>query len=643
MSTRALTAYLASCMEGIGPKRAADLVRRFGDRLPAVLGAPDAEQQVIAAGILKAKVVRRLVASWREIQDQARTDVTLLDAGCSMGQIARIRARFGAALSDVLASDPYRLVAVRGVTFTHADTVARALGIAVDHPRRLVAAAAHLLQEAADDGHCWTAWDDLVLQVSALLSLPPASVTTHLSTQVTFHPTTDHALVIRDDHGRCWLRGLFFAHTTVLTHAKLRIATPRELGTAHSAVTPVEGLQLTDEQSAAVAGVIGHPLVVLTGGPGTGKTTVVKAIIVTICAHLTTPRIRLAAPTGKAARRLQESTGLEATTIHRLLEWAEEGPKRDASLPVAADVVVIDEASMLDLPLAAALFAALPPACRLVLVGDIDQLPPVGPGQVLADLIAGGAATYRLTAVHRQAGGSLILKAAHAINHGQVPLSGRDFANDDLFVIPLDDDYAIVERVVRMVTTTITAQRGIDPRDIRVLAPVYKGTCGIDALNERLREQLNPAGPHTSEVIHGERTLRTGDRLVWLTNTPEHGLVNGEEVILDALVRGANGSRAILLTDDNRRLDLPLSEVDARLAYALSVHKSQGSEYPAVIVVLHRSAWPLLERRLLYTAITRAKRLCLVVGEERALHRAVNNAEAQARRSGLADDLRRDG
>lgn len=194
-----------------------------------------------------------------------------------------------------------------------------------------------------------------------------------------------------------------------------------------------------------------------------------------------------------------------------------------------------------------------------------------------------------------------------------------------------------------MVTATITAQRGIDPRDIRVLAPVYKGTCGIDALNERLREQLNPAGSHTSEVIHGERTLRTGDRLVWLTNSPEHGLVNGEEVILENLVRGGNGSRAMLLTEDGRRLDLPLSEVDARLAYALSVHKSQGSEYPAVIVVLHRSAWPLLERRLLYTAITRAKRLCLVVGEERALQRAVSNTEAQARRSGLADDLRRDG
>ncbi len=219
MSARALTAYLASCMEGIGPKRAAELVARFGDRLPAVLGAPDAEKQVIAAGILKAKIVRKLVASWREIQDQARTDVTLLDAGCSMGQIARIRARFGAALSNVLASDPYRLVAVRGVTFTHADTVARALGIAADHPRRVVAAAAHLLQEAADDGHCWTAWDELVPQVAALLTLPHATVLELLATQVTNAATTDHALVIRDQHGRCWLRGLWFAHTSVLTQA----------------------------------------------------------------------------------------------------------------------------------------------------------------------------------------------------------------------------------------------------------------------------------------------------------------------------------------------------------------------------------------------------------------------------------------
>lgn len=202
MTARALMAYLAGTVEGIGPKRAADLVQHFGDRLPAVLSAADAEQQLIRASILKAKLVRQLVAAWREVQEQARTDVTLLDAGCTMGQIAHIRARFGATLSTLLATDPYRLVAVRGVGFSHADAVARALGLATDHPRRLAAAAAHLLQEAADDGHCWTSWEELVTQVAALLTLPPAITQEHLAAQVASDCTHDHTLVIRDDLGR---------------------------------------------------------------------------------------------------------------------------------------------------------------------------------------------------------------------------------------------------------------------------------------------------------------------------------------------------------------------------------------------------------------------------------------------------------
>jgi exodeoxyribonuclease V alpha subunit len=640
ITPKALVSYLAGTIPGIGPQRARDLVKRFGDRLPSVLNAADAEQQLIAASILKVKVIRGLVAAWRAVQDQARTDVTLLDAGCSMGQIARIRTRFGAALTQVLANDPYRLVAVRGVSFTQADAVARAIGIAAEHPRRIAAAAVHLLREAADDGHCWTPWVDLVQEVAELLHLSLSLTGDQLDRQLASTTNDDDALIVRDPQQRCWLRGLWLAQQIVLKVAAQRIATPRQLGAAHTALPPVNEFPLTTEQAHAVAGVIGYSLVVLTGGPGTGKTTVVKTIIATVCARVKTPRIRLAAPTGKAARRLSESTGMEATTIHRLLEWAEDGPKRTSDKPLVADLVVVDEASMLDLNLAAALMAALPAACRLLLVGDVDQLPPVGPGQVLADLIAGGAATYRLTAVHRQAGGSLILTAAHAVNQGQPPVSGRNFDHDDLFVIPLDDEQAVVDRVVRMVTTTITAQRGITPTDIRVLAPIYKGTCGIDALNERLREHLNPPGPHAVDLIHGERTFRTGDRLVWLTNTPEHGLVNGEELLLSGIQRTPTGTQIELTTDDGKRLILPLNEVDARLAYALSVHKSQGSEYAAVIVVLHRSAWPLLERRLLYTAITRAKKLCLIVGEERALRRAVTNHETQIRRSGLADDLR---
>jgi exodeoxyribonuclease V alpha subunit len=640
MTPAGLVAYLEETIPGIGPRRAAALVERFGTELPQVLDGDDAAGRIRGIATISAGVAEGLVATWRQARDDRRLSLTLLDAGWSMAQIARARDRFGLGVGQVLAEDPYRLMAVRGIGFTQADAVAVKTGLAGDHPGRLAAAAAHILMREAGEGHCWLELPALVARTAELLGLEAAAVGGLLPGLLGAAERPGEALVACDGQQRCWLRHLLLAHRRVVQEGVRRIAVPRALGPAHQALAARDGLVLTPEQQAAVAGVVGHSLVVLTGGPGTGKTTVVRAILDACNERMHLPRIRLAAPTGKAAKRLADSTGQEASTIHRLLEWGDEGPRRTADNPVEADLVVVDEASMLDIELAAALLAGLPPTCRLVLVGDVDQLPPVGPGQVLADLITGGAPTFRLTAVHRQAGGSLILAAAHAVNHGQMPQSGRDFARDDLFVIAQPDAGLLVERVVRMVAETITAQRGIAAADIRVLVPVNKGDCGVDAFNQRLRDRLNPADPDKPELGAGAERLRVGDRLVWLSNSTEHALVNGQELVLAGVERDAGGQHALLAAEDGRRIRLPAHALDVRLAYAFSIHKSQGSEYPAVVVVLHPSAWRLLERRLLYTAITRARRLCLLVGDPRALARAVANVESRERRSGLAADLR---
>jgi exodeoxyribonuclease V alpha subunit len=641
MTPAGLIAYLEETIPGIGPRRAAALVEQFGSELMNVLDADDAVQRVHSTCGISDKVAEGLISAWKTVREDSRLSVTLLDAGWSMTQVARARERFGTGIAAILASDPYRLMAIRGIGFKLADAVAIKIGIAEAHPGRLGAAAAHILEEEAGEGHCWMPFPDLVAGTATLLALEQATVDSRLAPLLGHPDRQRDALVIRDASDRCWLRRLWQAHQSVTNAVVRRISTPRDMGEAHQGLRPIDGLSLTAEQQAAVEGVIGRTLVILTGGPGTGKTTVIRAIIDACIERMHAPRIRLAAPTGKAAKRLSDSTGRDAGTIHRLLEWSDDGPRRNSGNPVEADVVVVDETSMLDLELAASLLEALPPACRLVLVGDVDQLPSVGPGQVLADLIAGGAPTYRLTMVHRQAQGSLILRAAHAVNEGTVPEPGKDFKNDDLFFVRQPEDDLLVERVVRMVSETVPVQRGIQTNDIRVLVPINRGNCGVDAINRRLRDRLNPADPRKAEIGKGEDVIRVGDRLVWLTNSAEYALVNGEELTLIGVDKDPKGLHAVLMADGDRRIRMPVASLDVRLAYAFTIHKSQGSEYPAVIIVLHKSAWRMLERRLLYTAITRAKKLCLLVGDSRALARAVDNLDSTGRRSGLADDLKR--
>ncbi len=633
--TRAgLAAYIKHHIHGIGTRRSAALLNAFGVELPAVLDAPDAAARVREQVRIPHRVLEDLLEEWRAVRDSADLEIALHGAGCSPRQIARMHDRFGLALPTVASSEPYRLMEVRGLTFRHADAIARHFGCDARDPSRCLAAIAEALRLETAQGHCWTAWSEVCRAAAGLVALDPAS----LGAIVAALPP-EQTFFIRDAHDRTWLPHLHAAHRTLVA----AIAARRDLRlpalSAHTGIPPVDGLTLTDEQEAAVAGVLDHALAVLTGGPGTGKTTVVRSIINAFAARFTDPHIRLAAPTGKAAKRMSESCGCAATTVHRLLEWQQDGPKRNADNPVPADLVIIDEASMLDHELAAQLLRGLSDACRLVFVGDVDQLPPVGPGQFLAEIIAAGVATYRLSVVQRQAKTSLVVAAAAAIKQGRFP-AFADRPGRDLYLLGDLTRPAIREHILNYVRSDIPRRTGIATRDIRVLIPQYRGDCGIDAINALLQDALNPPADGRDEIPIGrDARARVGDRLLWQSNLPELGLVNGTELTLEALVTQEGETKARIRDDDGRVQDIAVHQLDVRLAYALSIHKAQGSEYPACIVVIDPAGGALLNRRLVYTALTRARRLCVILGQRTTLARAIGNDRDESRRSGLADDL----
>jgi exodeoxyribonuclease V alpha subunit len=631
--------FLARQIPGIGQQRAQTLVDRFGIELSNIFISGSAAAVIAEVAHMTKAAASEAVAAWKTEAEHIAVTVTLIDCGWSMTQVLRARDHFGIALKTMIAQEPYRLTVVRGIGFWLADAVALRLGLPKNHPNRILAACAHLLRETASSGHCWDDFQSLLAGLPKLPQFDFPDLLSRFESALRAAETDARSQIYRDSSNRCWLRRLWNAQRLVAHQVAQRLARPLPMNSAHQAVRHAGSVTLTQEQQRAVDQVASGTLVILTGGPGTGKTTVVRAIIDTCQERLVAPRIKLAAPTGKAAKRLNESTKSEASTVHRLLEWSNEGPRRTSSNPIEADVVIIDEASMLDIEIAAALFDALPTHCRLLLVGDIDQLPSVGPGQVLADLIAGGVPTARLTIVHRQRQNSLILHGAYAVNSGRTPEQGSDYDREDFFAFAESTPEKIVNRVVGMVSRTIPSRRGISAKDIRVLTPMNKTDCGVHALNARLRDVLNPQAHDKPEVHANGETMRLGDRLIWLTNSTEYDLVNGEELDLVRIEREGRETHVTLKTYDERLIRIPLANCDARLAYACSIHKSQGSEYSAVIVVLHRSAFRMWERRLLYTAITRARNLCMLVGDLSMVQRAVTNHVSSKRRTGLAEDI----
>ncbi|HEX6388289.1 MAG TPA: ATP-dependent RecD-like DNA helicase [Solirubrobacteraceae bacterium] len=619
VSDRAIIAYLKG-VKHVGDRGARWLYEAHGEEVLQVVDADPRARLSEVPGIGKAKL-GAAVKSWQRQGEQRAVRLFLEEHGVPAAVAARIYRHFGGGSIERLQADPYALTEVPGIGFKTADALAQALGTPPDSPGRLDAGLIHALTLAEDDGHCHLPRAELLERARTLLGADPDD-------------RLDELLA----RGRLTADGGRVATPEMDGIERALARRVRELLDADPAFTlpdlerPDGDTAPTDVQWGAVTAALERRLTILTGLPGTGKTQTMRALVDVLLASKR--KVRLCAPTGKAARRLAETTGAEATTIHRLLGWLpeENSFEHDAEDPITGvDLLVVDEASMLSVRLAHALLDAVGPATHVLLVGDVDQLAPVGPGRVLEDLIDSGAVPVtRLTEIFRQAARSMIVRAAHAINAGDPPpTTPRADDLHDFFLIASPTPF---EEIVALAAERLPRHYDLQPvGDVQVLAPMHKGPVGIDAFNDALRARLNPDGA----AIPGT-PFRLGDRVIQSKNDHEHELMNGE---LGVLVHHDSEREAVIFAgDDGRTIRLPISDTETlRLAYAISVHKAQGSQTAAIVMPLSRAHSVMLTRNLLYTAITRATKLVVLVGDPSALSFALTRVDARRRHTRLRE------
>lgn len=639
--------YLGSgLIPGVGPTLAKRIVSAFGlETLEVLDKAPHRLREVTGLGKRRRSEIRE---RWKEIRVLADLNVLLASHGISSALAKRIFERYGDRTAEIVQTSPYRLAMdVRGIGFRTADRIAASLHIEKDHPERVQAGVFHQLHQVADSGHVFAEANALTLGTSALLEIgpehvPPAVDALYAAGRVVVERNVELG---RDDGSSGDAVYLSTLHRDEVSLAS-RLAellhmpaiTLDGVETAVSGFERESGVELDPEQRRAVATAASHKVVVITGGPGVGKTTIVRAIIdVFEKARLTT---LLGAPTGRAAKRLSESTARPASTLHRLLEFdpVARAFKRDRERPLEAQAVIVDEASMIDQSLACSLLLALPERARLVVVGDADQLPSVAAGAVLRDVIASGVVpVIALTRVFRQAERSSIVTSAHAILHGQVP-RGADSADGgaDFFVIERGDEAQAAATIENLVARRIPERFGFDPRaDVQVLSPMHRGAAGTAALNQRLQAVLNPEG---LSIKRGSDTFRVGDRVMQLRNDYDKEIYNGDQ---GRVARVSSDGSTLDVEFDGRAVRFSSSELeDLQLSYASTIHKSQGSEYPAVVIPLLMSHFIMLSRNLVYTGVTRARKLCVVVGDPKALRLALSEVKRELRNTRLEARLR---
>ncbi len=631
--------YLGSGMiRGIGPVYAKKMVKAFGGKVFDIIEAePDRLREVAGIGPLRAK---RIAAAWADQKVAREIMVFLHSHGVGTARAVRIFKTYGADAVQVMTENPYRLARdIRGVGFKTADAIAMKLGIEKTALIRVRAGISYALTQAMDEGHCGLPTEDLTPLAVALLEVPEALVLTALDLEL-----ADGA-VIADAVGGTpciFLAGLYRAEQVIAERLRrlLKGRLPWPPIDPEKALPWIEtktGLSLAVSQAAAIRQALLAKVLVITGGPGVGKTTLVNAILRILAAKGV--KLLLCAPTGRAAKRMTEATGFEARTIHRLLEVDPKsgGFKRGLDHPLECDLLVVDETSMVDVMLMQALIRSVPDHAALLIVGDIDQLPSVGPGQVLADIIASGAvAVVRLTEVFRQAAQSRIITSAHRINQGLIPDLSRPEGDTDFYFVQADDPEAAVARIVELVKTRIPQRFGLDPiRDIQVLCPMNRGGVGARSLNIELQGALNPAGARKVERFGW--TFAPGDKVMQIQNDYDKDVYNGDIGYVDD-VDPEEG--ALTARFDGRAVTYGFGELDTLVpAYAATIHKSQGSEYPAVVIPVMTQHYAMLQRNLLYTGVTRGKRLVVLVGQKRAVAIAVKNVSGRRRWSKLDEWL----
>jgi exodeoxyribonuclease V alpha subunit len=645
--------YLGSgLIKGIGPVLADRIVTHFGVAALDVIEREPA--RLIEVPKLGPKRTRLIADAWEEQKAIKEVMVFLQGVGVSTSLAIRIYKMYADKSIDVVRKEPYRLATdVWGIGFRTADTIAKAVGIPHDSPQRIKAGLQFTLSEATGAGDCFLPEQRLIAEAIKILQVDTGAVIDCLAELVTEEGVVRER--VPDDDGdepivAIYLVPFHRAEISLANQLRSLLSSGTDRLAAFDGVDWTKalawlhgrtGADLAPAQEQAVRLALTSKVAVLTGGPGCGKSFTVRSIVTLALAKQA--KVVLAAPTGRAAKRLAELTGHSASTVHRLLELRPGGDAAyDRDRPLDADLVVVDEASMLDLLLANKLVKAVAPGAHLLMVGDVDQLPSVGPGEVLRDLLADGTPIprVRLTQVFRQAQQSGVVTNAHRINAGEYPqVTGLS----DFFMFTEDDTELTAPLTVDVVARRIPAKFGLDPRrDVQVLAPMHRGPAGAGALNTQLQEALTPSKPDLPERRFGGRVFRVGDKVTQIRNNYDkgaNGVFNGTLGVVVAL--DPEEQKLTIHTDEDEDVDYEFGELDELVhAYAVTIHRSQGSEYPCVVIPITTSAWMMLQRNLLYTAVTRAKQIVVLVGSKRAVGQAVRAVGAGRRHTSLDHRLR---
>jgi exodeoxyribonuclease V alpha subunit len=623
-----LEKYLSSgLIHGVGPKIAKSIIDTFGlDSLNIIENHAEKLMLVPDIGRKRAQLIQ---ASWQKQRQLKDVLIFLHGHGISTNLSLKIYQQYQNDSVKILNENPYQLVHdIKGIRFITADKIAKSLGLDPQHPTRIEAAIIFVLEDQSNHGHSYYPHAQLVSQASELIALSKETVEAGIDR---LSVTEDVFVQIIDDNKVVYLRNYYFSELGIATKIhQLISAIPSYLADIPPALSEVSS-ELSDEQKKAILSALSQPVSIISGGPGTGKTTALRSLIQ--IARDAKKKIILVSPTGRAAKRLSEATDFPASTIHRLLGYSpHQGFAHNKENPLAVDLIVIDEVSMLDIVLANQLLRAIPNGAHVVLVGDVDQLPSVGAGDFLRDMINSKVVSVNLlTQIFRQEAGSEIIINSHLINQGKMPKFSSE--NRDFFKFPAETGTQAADWVIDLINNRIPKKFGYQPDQIQVIVPMYKGEAGIHALNLKLQQSINPASIEKGEIEFMGKIYRQGDKVMQTKNNYDKQVFNGD---VGKIIYISKKDKELIVLFGKKKIDYIFDELDQiLLAYAITVHKSQGAEFPVTIIVLIKEHYLMLQRNLLYTAVTRAKNLCILISNSQALQIAIRNDKISYRYSGL--------